>query len=217
MTQLENIFRYTSQASVLIPVVVGIRYYKVLTRPFKFLLCFFVFAMLTEIQAEVLRQLDYNNLPGLHVYTVVEFFAFSMLIYWQTQKNSLRQLIAANLLVLITIAIAIAWRQGLKDFNDPSRGYAAVSMMVYALGYLYYLFTIDDTRYMEEYPMFWICIGMLVYFAGNALQFSTKMQMIRENKDLSKGFNNVHAALNFISYCLYAQSFRCSSKQKVMA
>jgi hypothetical protein len=217
MTQFENYFRYASEASVLIPVIVGIRYYKVLTKPFKFLLCFFVFAVLTEIQAETLRQLHYNNLAGLHVYIVAEFFAFSMLFYWQTQKNSLRLLIAANLLALITIAIAVAWKQGLKGHNELSRGYAAVSMMVYALGYLYYLFTIDDTRYMKEYPMFWICIGMLVYFAGNALQFSTKMHMIKEDKGLSNGFNNVHAALNIIAYCLYAQSFRCSSKQKVMA
>jgi hypothetical protein len=217
MTQFENFYRYTSQASVLLPVIAGVKYYKVLTRPFRFLFCFFIVALLTEIQAEVLRQLHYNNLAGLHVYTVVEFFAFSMLFYWQTLKNSLRLLILFNILVSIVLAVINAWFVGLKDHNELSRSYAAISMMVYALVYLYYLFTIDDTRYMKEYPMFWICIGMLVYFAGNALQFSTKMYMIKQDKGLSQGFNNVHDALNIIAYCLYAQSFRCSSKQKVMA
>jgi signal transduction histidine kinase len=217
MSLFKEIYLYASQASVLLPVIVGIRYYKLLTKPFKFMFWFFVLATLTEIQAEIVRWVYGNNLPGLHVYTVIEFFAFSMLFFWQIQTRGMKLLILLNLLISITVAGTDAWMHGLKVPNELSRGFTALSMMAYALAYLYYLFTIDDTRYMKEYPMFWICIGMLVYFAGNALYFATKTHLIHENKNIAWGFHMAHAAFNIIAYCLYAQSFKCLGKQKIMA
>ncbi len=211
MSLLREIYLYTSSASILIPLITGIRNYKVLTKPFKLLLYFFLLTLFVEIQAEIFRQVGSgNNMPGLHVYTAIEFMAFSLLFYLQTSKRSLRTLIMINALIFLIIAITDAlWINGLRAHNDLSRSYSAISMTVYALSYLYYLFTVDDTRYMQEYPMFWICIGMLFYFASDAIFFSIRTLLIKDYKQISQNYNLAHAALNIITYCLYAQSFKC--------
>lgn len=215
---LQERFINLSQASALIPVVTGIRNYKVLTRPFKFMLYFFILTVLFEIQSIIAIEIWTNNMPGQHLLTVVEFLSFSILYYSHTRKRTLRLLITINALIFFTIAIWDAiWGRGIWISNDLARGYAASSMIVYVLGYLYYLFTIDDTRYMWEYPMFWICIGALVYFAGNSPYILSKLQLIETNLGVEWLFHLVHGGLNIIANCLYAQSFRCFKKQETTA
>jgi hypothetical protein len=214
--QLKTAYLILSQLSVLIPAFAGVNHYKVLTRPFRILFYFFVISMLFEILGEITRRVYQNNMPGQHAFTLVEFLAFSMIYFLHIQKNSLaRYLIGINAVIFIAIAVADAlYISSLKDPNDLSRGYSSAFITVYTLGYFYYLFQKDDIRYIWEYPMFWVCTGALVYFAGNALYSMFKSYLLIKAADIEGISHLGHTTLNIIANCLYAQSFQCLGKQK---
>jgi hypothetical protein len=213
---LHAIYIKISQVSVLMPIIAGIIYYKALTKPFKVLFYFFVIASLFEIQASITAAIYHNNMPGQHIYTVVEFLALSTVYFLHMQKNSIAQyLISINTIVFIGIACKNAFYDsgGFMVSNDLSRSYSSVFMIVYTLSYLYYLFQKDATLYMWQYPMFWFCTGTLIYFGGNILHIQIRKELIHDIA-MERLCQNFHALLNIIAYCLYTQSFRCFGKQK---
>jgi hypothetical protein len=214
MTPFQDFYLNLVQLSALLPIAMGIRYYKALTLPFKVLFYFSLAAVPFEIISRILTRVYTNNMPGQHLYTALEFLTFSLVFYMCTFRRRLKLLIVINALIFLFLAVRDA-THNIWALNELSHGYAAASMMLYSLGYLYYLFTIDDTRYMKEYPMFWICISMLIYFALNVLYFLGESILILKNSQIAWGFHLTHGTLNIIANCLYAQSFRCFGKQKV--
>jgi hypothetical protein len=213
--ELQKIYVNISQASVLLPIVAGAFNYKLLTKPFKVLFYFFLLVTVMEIQARLSIDKYTNNMPGQHVYTLIEFLTFSAVFYLDTQKNSLnRRLIGFNSILFIGFAIVCAIHFGINNPNDQARGYSAIFLTVYALAYLYYLFTLDSIRYMWEYPMFWFCTGTLLSFTGTSLYVMAKSYLLEQAAETEKVSHLINAAINIIVSCLFAQTFICLKKQK---
>ncbi len=211
---LKAIYVKFSQLSVILPIIAGYRNREALTKPFKVLLYFFVFTLLIEIQGSIAIEIWHNNMPGQHLLTLVQFLVFSTVFYLEAQKNSIARIFICIIAIgSIVVAMAdIFYFEGIKEPNTYSRGYSSALMTLYALVYFYYLFQKDDTRYAWQYPMFWVCTGMLVYFGGNALYATLKSYLLERAESLEKIFNLGHVTLNLISSFLYAQSFRCLKK-----
>lgn len=179
------------------------------------MLYFFIIAFLTEIQAALTKGIWHNNMPGLHVFTVIEFLAFSTFYYLQMQESSrLRHFILINIALHIIVALCDAlYINGIFKPNDVSRGYSSAFIALYSLINLYRLYQNDEPLYIWEYPMFWICIGALIYFGGGLLYFMMKNYLLKVNPGIEWLTNLSHVSLNFIANCLYAQAFRCFRKK----
>lgn len=211
------IYNTLSQLSVLVPVVAGAVYYKKLSQPFRLFFWFFVFSAVAEAQAYVLsRLMDRNNIPGMHVFSLVEFWAFSMMYYFHFKKNSkLRPLIVLNAIVFTVLAYWEAFVSG-SLFVAPtlSRSYSSFFIVLYTLAALYTLTRKEELRYSWEYPMFWLCIGALAYFGTNTLYFMFREWLaIHASKIEEFGYHS-HAAFNIIANCIFAHAFRISAKWK---
>jgi len=210
-------FVKVSQAAVLLPVIVGIRNYQRLTPGLRVLFYFLVATIGFEIQASVIKQFLGNNMPGLHLYTLVEFLAFSAVYYYHFQKNSALQLfIGINAIVFIAICFADAfWINSIWKLNPLSRSYSSVSMIFYTLVYFYFMFQKDTPNYSIEHPMFWVNIGALIYFGTNAIYFMmiSSLALHREIASFGLFFHNI---LSIVANCLFAQSFRCFRIQKAV-
>jgi len=213
---IKRIFTKTSQASVLLPVIAGFASYKALTRPFKTLLYFFVICVGFECYASISIEFRPNNMAGQHLYTLVEFLAFSLFFYqYMPNGHLLRRLVLVNMFVFAGIAIFDGlYLHGLKVPNDFARTYSSIFITLYTLIVLYSLFQKEDILYVWQYPVFWICTGALIYFAGVTLYAMLKSYLLEYRKEIERVSNLVHAGLNIVANCLYAQSFRCLGRQK---
>lgn len=213
---LKNIYIKTSKFSMLLPIFMGLKYYKRLDRPFRLFLYFMIASLVTEIQASITRAVFHNNLPGQHVFTLLEFMTFSMLYYMHLRKGSLmRSLIVINAFVFIGIAIADAtFVHGITKDNSLARGYSSAFIVLYTLIYFLQLFRKDEGRFLKDYPMFWICTGALIYFGNNTLYFTIRGLLLAKDTRTEWFGHLVHAGFNIIAYCFYAQSFRCFRNQK---
>ncbi len=200
-----------SQASVLIPIVIGALYLKKLNTQFKVLFYFFVISALFEVQTNVCRDIYHNNMPGLHLFTFVEMLAFSFVYYLHfKQSRFISILIGINALIFIIAAILDAFVvNGIWAPNSISRTYSSVSLTCYSLIFFYYLFIRDFEHYSWEYPMFWISIGVLTYFGLNLFYFMLINYLTNNAAYTGQISLFTHAAINIVANCLFAQSFKC--------
>ncbi len=211
-----DLFVLVSQASVLLPIIVGWVYYKKLTLPFRLLLFYFLICIGFEILAAATRIIYNNNMPGLHLYSIVQFLAFSTVYYYHfSERSVLRQVILFNGIAAFIIALADAlFIDGIMQSNTLSRSYGAVSMIVYTLIYFYQLFH-QDTMHNNRYdPVFWFTIAVLVYFGNNLFYFMLKRYLLVNAKDVETFSYYMYLSLNIVAHFLYAQTFRCFSKWK---
>jgi hypothetical protein len=212
------IFIKFSQASILFPIIVGLIYYKRLTSPFRLLFYFFLSGIVFEVQASVLKVIYLNNMPGLHLYTLVEGLVFSRIYYMHFQKNSvLRLFIGINTIVFIGACLAdVFFTSTIWGWNAFSRSYSAVSIVCYALIYFYFLFRNGSEQYRTDQPMFWVATGTLFYFSCNMLYFMLHSSLVSNAYIAAFSGAIIHAAINIIAHLLYAQSFRCFKTQKIV-
>lgn len=216
MSPIRIIYTRVSQASVFLPIISGFTRYKELNAPFRLFLYFFVVAAGFELQATLMNGVYKNNMPGLHLYTFVEFLGFSIVYYLHYEKgNLMRMLIGINIIIGVILALADAcYINGIWMSNTLSRSYASASIVLYTLNCFYSLFQKDTTRYSWEYPMFWVSTGALIYFGLNTLYFMLTRYLLFNAAKIETLSLLSHNALNIIANCLYAQSFRCFRKQE---
>lgn len=213
---LKFIYIKLSQASVLLPVYTGAVYYKKLNLQFRIFFYFFIIAALFEIQASIAKAIYNNNMPGQHVYTLVEFLAFSAVYYLHFRKNKvMRALIGLNMFAGTIIAFIGAFYFGnIREPNMLSITYSFASIITYTLVYFYFLFNETTTQYSWEHPMFWVSTGALIYFTCTVVYFMLKRDLLKQVVYLENIGNHVHLGINIVAHCFYAQSFRCFKKWK---
>lgn len=200
-----------SQASVLIPAFAGAFYFNKLNKPFKILFLFFAISVLFEIQTNISTKLYHNNMPGLHLFTFIEMVIFSSVYYFHFSKNRIISfLILINTLIFAAAAIAGAFIiNGIWSPNSISRTYSSVSLTCYALIYFYYLFVKDVQYYSWQYPMFWVSLGVLIYFGLNLFYFMLINYLTNYASFTGQISLFTHAIINIVANCLFAQSFKC--------
>ncbi len=213
-----HILGLLSQASVLFPVITGLFCFKVLNKKFKILFWFFVCSVLVEILATWFAKTKHNNLPVLHLYTVIEFFAFSSAYYiYFNQKKYLPNIILINSAVFFIVALTDAtFLNGIWKFNNYSRSYASLSLVMYASIYFYYLLKESFQMPTWRQPMYWLSIGVLFYFGLNLFYFLFSNIIAFQDIQLSSGSLYIHSTVNILANCLYAQSFICCYKHKAI-
>jgi hypothetical protein len=193
--------------------------YKQLPLTYRILLFFFLTAAFIDALASVMGIVFHNNMPLQHLQSFIELLIFSF-VYYVTFKSKrvLQVLILLNAAVFIAVAMVDAFLiNGLCRANTISRPYAAISILCYALIYLYFLFSSDDMMHGKKHPMFWINTGALIYFGNNIFYFLLINNMVDAKSIGTEITLWAHAALNIIANCLYAQAFRCFKKQTAVS
>lgn len=205
-----------SQASVLLPIIAGLLNYKRLTWPYKVFFYFFVFCAAIEASSDVMKSVLTNNMPILHLYTLVEFLVFSTVYYSHFQEDrKLRLFIKINAIFFVALCLADAlFINGIWAWNTLSRGYSFISMFCYTLIYFYFMFQKDGEQYNARHPMFWISCSALIYFGTNLLYVLSFKKLMLADAGTAIKITFVHAGLNIIAHILYAQSFRCFRKRE---
>jgi hypothetical protein len=85
-------------------------------------------------------------------------------------------------------------------------------LLVFA--YLYQLLHDHILTRLHRNSIFWICVGMLIYYSGTLPFFLFFNYLIKENLPLALSYLNINTALNTIMYSCFSISFLCNPHQK---
>jgi len=202
--------------SVLIPIGMAASKRKNAGRPLKIIWYYLLLDCVVNVLAVVLANQKINNLPVLHVFTILEFVLMSY-FYLSVLKQETAGRMIKYLLVIFPVfcIVNFLFFQSIYQFNTYARPVEALIIMGCSLAY-FAQSNDAETRWSLN-PVNWINIGILLYFSGALFIFSFSNLTVQEMNEKYYAINilmwNIHATLLLMMYLLIAFGFSKCSKQ----
>jgi hypothetical protein len=126
-----------------------------------------------EILARVFMQLEYNNLPLLHIYTLGEFILFSYfyksLLYKPAvfHKKYLYFIVGCSLLIVFNSVFF----QSIYEFNSYAKTFVQITIIGYAVLYFYNLIGNDTAAPVASKSLRIVNSAVIIYYSGSLFIF----------------------------------------------
>jgi hypothetical protein len=199
------ISRYRSKKKILF--FCSLLYFNKAERAPKLLFYYLVLSGLINLAAIILASFNIQNLPLLHLYTIVE--AVFILSYFRTifvDPLIKRALLIITVLFPVVCILNFSLLQSIYTFNTHTRPLEAILITFFCMLYLY------KSGFTENWlskPINWFNIGILVYFPAACLIFIVSNYIVFKtmNKHMNMYIWNTHAALSMLMYLIWAKGF----------
>lgn len=203
---LQEILLYISIYAIIIPIILGLRHFVALTKPMRFFLCFLIIALCFDTYSVVTANNNINNMPGLHLYTAVEYVGIAYFFSLRSTKPNLTTAIRLSLVVFTLFACYYAFFIGnLFNYNAPVRTISAALITVMAS----YFMLKDMQHHHFPTPVFYITTGILLYFMVNSVGFLLYADIGYEfGRVLSEQFGVIHSVVYLITTIFYIFGFK---------
>jgi hypothetical protein len=205
--QLFRIVFTIYMASALVPIIVY-----VLTRKYQeFSMAYLAVMLVAGFLADGFSYASHNWLHlGINansfgsIYGYVEYVTV-ILLYQAHLSPVKKSSFIAIIVSLITIyTIEMVGFRGASDVQSVSMAIFSIVVTVLALAYFFKLMRTMPTMHIYYIPMFWICIGMLVFYTGNFFLYVVRDYLIQVMKDNMATYWSLHNILGIISYIFYS-------------
>jgi len=173
------------------------------------LLWYLSIALATNVIERIIGALHHNNLPLLHLYTLIEGVLLLQFYGHVLEGKIWKQRILFFKILLAGICVLDAfYYHSLWTFNTYAR--PAAALMITALA-LYVL--ADQIKKQEQFSpleqsLAWLNSGVLMYFMSSLLYFSLLNPIVRQVSDsLWFVIGHLHAFFEMVMYLLFTVGF----------
>ena len=196
-------------ASVIVPIVFAIAKYRHINKPLTTIFWYLLFAGVVNACAAFMAFRRINNLPLLHVYTIVEFVFLGLFFYQFIKRPVVRKLILAGILLFPVYGfINFTFVQNLHVFNSYTRPVEAVLLITCSVVYFYNRTLDNQDHAWHTQPETWIVTGILIYFSSSLVQFSfSNVVSSLAGRETKLFIWAIHATLVLIMYLSFAVGF----------
>ncbi|MFQ5709956.1 MAG: hypothetical protein ACE5HO_21075 [bacterium] len=199
-----------SSFSILIPVFLGIFFFRRLAKDLKVFLLYLVFSLLVEIINFYLSLKDISNIWVFHFYTLAEY---SLLVwvfsFWQ-KRTELRRILRTSVigfaLIWLTAKLFIEDLSSFDSFTASLEGILLVGISAYTL----YELSKDEASIIYKVPRFWIASAILIYFTGNMMILAFGNTIITE---MEKAWT-IQWIVNILTNLCYTGGFLCLQRRR---
>jgi hypothetical protein len=183
------------------PLVLSLIHYKKNTKAFKVLSLQLIFAFVSTMVAMILSNKHINNLPLLHIYTMVEF-AFIAVYFYLVHDGFMRK---GMLITLICLFVALgilnaSLYTGWYRFNTLPRSVESFIVIALCISSYYRMLTQLKANRIYKDPVFWINTGFLIYFSGALFLFMMSNYILPLNHRLNILVWTIHALFSDLLY-----------------
>ena len=201
--------------SVVMAGVVGAVRFRNLPLHLRYLVGLIAFALLMEVISRAQATSNQSNLFLSYLDTSVEFGLLAWMYRQVLRPSRLSRWIPAVVAVFsLASLLPYLGLASLSQFNTFQR--FAESLLVLGLVLAYFHKTIRELLiiHLEREPMFWVSVGLLLYFSGNVFIFISSNYVIQHSRALSIKMWAIHALLYIILNALYAVALWISPSSK---
>jgi hypothetical protein len=197
-------------ASIIIPVTVAVARRHQWKNSFRFIFLYLCFSLAASIASRVMASRGINNMPLVHIDTIVEMLLFSLFFQAALPHRNQRRLIRICMLLFCILSLVnFSFFQSIYQFNTYTRPLEAILMISISL--LYWLQPDRDEEAHERWidiPENWIVSGILLYFASAMFLFIFSNYLIDQfSKQANIFIWNLHAAIVLLMYGLFTIGF----------
>lgn len=180
--------------------IAGVVRFKRLAPPLRYLASLVFFALFIELVSRAVSP----NLFLLPVDTLVEFGLLAWMYRRAFQPSApSRWLPAVVAAFALASLLSYAEPANLLHFNSWQR--LAESVLILGLVLLYFYRVIRELVivHLEREPLFWVSVGLLLYFSGNVFIFVSSNYVLQHSTALSLRMWDIHAILYMVLYGFY--------------
>ncbi|RAJ04237.1 hypothetical protein LX64_03117 [Chitinophaga skermanii] len=161
---------YIVPASTLLPIGYGFFHYKQLTPGLRAVLTYLCVAFTVNCIAIIFSHS--NNLPLLHIYTIIEFVLLARCyLFIFTGSTARRVLIGMAIAFPVFAVLNFLFIQNIYTYNTYTRPIEAIVFIICSMLYFFRNDTETQRRWINV-PNNWINAGILLYFSGAIGQFA---------------------------------------------
>ncbi|WP_146810657.1 hypothetical protein [Empedobacter brevis] len=154
-----------------------------------------------------------NNLPFLHLYTVLEFITICLFFKGFIRKKSgnftLNSLIVSFFLLALWYAFI---EESLFVFNKIPRFSGSLTITIMCLHFL--IKDLGSIKANLSNFQFLAIMGLLFYYSTCAILFGLSDELLKIPRYVATMFWNIHASLNMLMYILFALGFYCIKNKR---
>jgi hypothetical protein len=194
--------------SIAIPLFIAVLKYKYLSDTARIIFYYLIVSVIFTIIGYILRHTIQNNLPLLHIYTVVEFFILTEFFKKAiNEKNSSKILTVVQIVFTLACIANVFFLQSLFTYNSYSRSLGALLIMLLAINFFARLFTKQLSEKVTKLPLFWFNSAIFLYFSGAFVLFIFSNYVLIADRVTNVILWNIHATFVLIMYLLFAKGF----------
>lgn len=199
---------YTSiivPGAILLPLIIAIIRKGYWGTPEKVVFVYLLTSGLFNVLAVLLAARHINNLPFLHLYTVLEFLLITGFFYVSTNGKTERLLIRSLWILFPVIAIiAILDFSSIFLYNQIPRSISAIIILVFCIHF--FMKSLSFSAAPVPFFNFATVVGLLLYFSGSLALFALS-NFIIGNKTINLLIWNTHATFVLIMYLIIAVAY----------
>jgi len=145
-----------------------------------------------------------------YFYTIVEFGILGFVFVGVVQKKYAKELFRTIWLlgIFLLLIVPLIWDYKIiAAYNFKIESYWAI-----ALTSVFFLEIAASDKYvvLKSYPLFWIAVGVFMFYVGNLLLFSSIEYLYKLDKNLAKNvFLWINRGLNIFMYFMFLVAFIC--------
>lgn len=190
---------------VVLPIVAALFKIKKWEAPQKLSFFYLVLSGVFNIIAKVTAVQKINNLPFLHLYTILEFVLLCALFKSIFIERGLKKFLTFIMIAFPLIGLGyIFYSNALLSYNPLPRFLEGLILMLLCI----YFLMQDLNRLEHNHSMFsfTIVVGLLLYFSSSLILFALP-ELIRENKDMNRLIWSIHATFVLMMYLSFMVAY----------
>ena len=208
-------YRFLFISSFLVPYAVFIAFIKKksLTLYLKLLPFFLLVTVFVELGANLMIKIEKRNAHTFLIYnpfTCFEFVFYIFMIREFIKRDSAKKILL-GLIVIYPIAatINILLFQGVHQFHSFTSSIGCLLMAACCIYYFYELFLMPHSVNLLRQPPFWICTGLLFYYAFTYPVYGLSNLMSGLSNHLLIIISRILDSLNILLYSFFSIAFLC--------
>ena len=171
-----------------------------------------VVGTITESILLTTASLKLNNMPVVHLYSVIELFLLSVFFRFTIKEPTIRKRILPIGLAIVVMSILYAFTgNNLHTFNSLPRGVESVFIILLSVVLFFEMATMGDSKDPIYNATYWANGTIMFYFISCFVTFAFSRSIQTDNYHLRHMYD-MHAAVNTFCNVLYSLSIWISYK-----
>jgi hypothetical protein len=208
---MQNFFYTISAYSALLPLLAGLFFSRKLDTNSKLLLLLVSLAAFSQLNAYYTSDRQ-EKWEIFNIYCILDAFLWSIIFVKNCRRRFVKGIIALLFFVQLGTYIGFVIQNGLNArFFYDLVCLSSVVQLVFVLTYFYERYRSSQIRTLEREPMFWFCLGLLLYNPNTYFLF-VYYELVREQQSVYSGLWILHDILNTCMYILFTLGIFLNSK-----
>jgi hypothetical protein len=195
---------YISIFSVLVPLILGIIFYTRLEPNSRILVLMLAFASISQLSSFFLT--NWNKIWVFYnIYTFIDSAFWGYLFYKNSENRRIRYTITTIILLQAIVSVYIFSYAGInKRFFSEFVCLNSLLELFWVLSFFYERYKREEIEALEKEPMFWFCLGILIYDPTTYFLFAFYDIVRHSPNPQYKSLWTIHDFLNACMYLIFA-------------